>query len=189
MHRLIDRAIEEFLRDTYGDALLGAVQQMMGRAADLPAEEGLHDNSRIHVAARRLAKPADELFEDLGAWLARQEAIRRLLRFSGREFAEFVIRLDELPGRAHMILPDICMPAITVTECSLGDLRVILPERETGWTALLAGMLRVMADDYGALGLISVEGSQIGVLIPDAEFAQGRDFQLGAAFAARGRGV
>lgn len=189
MHRLIDKAIEEFLRVSYGDALHDAVTQAVAKAVDLPTEAGMHDNIRIHVAARRLAKPVEELFEDLGAWLARQEPIRRLLRFSGRQFAEFVMRLHELPGRAHMILPDIGMPAIYVTECSIGDLRVILPDAETGWTALLAGMLRVMADDYGALVLISVEGNQIGVLIPDADFAAGRDFELGAAFYSGGVGA
>lgn len=189
MHRLVIRAVEEFLRDTYGDALWTRV--LADSEADSPVHAGGSVSSArryqaerlIPLAAERLEKPVGELFEDLGAWLARREAIRRLLRFSGRDFEDFVMSLEELPGRAHFVIPDLRMPRIEVVHEAGGTLRLVLPHSATGWTEMFAGVLRVMADDYGVLGVIEIEGDCVIVNISDDAFAEARDFQLGQEFA------
>lgn len=183
MHGLINRSIEGFLRDVYGD---GAWRDVAEAAqVDPRGFQTLCDSpdavsqALIGQAAARLEKPEAELLEDLGAWLAGMESIRRLLRFSGRNFPEFLHRLEELPGRAHMVLPDLGMPALTVT-LEEGDwLAIALPEGAEGWGAVIAGLIRAMADDYGALGLILADGRRIRVQVPDDAFAAGRDFTLG----------
>lgn len=192
MNRLVFRAVEEFLRDTYGDALwreVVATHHEMAAGEEgavklaMPAHAHLHGAERlISVAAGVLGKPADELFEDLGAWLARREAIRRLLRFSGRDFGDFVLSLEELPGRAHFVIPDLDMPRILVERESASVVRLVLPPHFSAWTAILGGLLRAMADDYGALGLILVKGCAVEVHISDESFARGRDFNLGAGY-------
>lgn len=195
MNRLVFRAVEEFLRDTYGDALWrevlaghhGAVAEKPAAEAATPAAAHLRGAERsVASAAGILGKPADELFEDLGAWLARREAIRRLLRFSGRDFSDFVLSLEELPGRAHFVIPDLDMPRVLVERESDSLVRLILPPHSAAWTAILGGLLRAMADDYGALGLILVRGCVVEVHISDESFARGRDFHLGAGYQARG---
>lgn len=189
MHRLVVRAVEEFLRDTYGEALwrdvLASVEQATAggtRVSMVPAAlRGVRAGAvPIRAAAGILGKTGEEMFEDLGAWLARREAIRRLLRFSGRDFVDFVLSIEELPGRAHFVIPDLDMPPITVTHEHDGTIRLSLPPDEEDWTAILGGLLRAMADDYGALGLIVIDGSSVDVHISDETFSEGRDFQLGA---------
>lgn len=193
MHRLVIRAVEEFLRDTYGEALwrevVAASQQAAvsgkqpvptpRRAGGLPAGE-----RQILDAAKILGKTGAEMFEDFGAWLARREAIRRLLRFSGRDFGDFVLSLEELPGRAHFVMPDLDMPRILVSREGEGTIRMSLPPSASAWTAMLGGLLRAMADDYGALGLIVIEGCNVEIHISDEDFAEGRDFHLGAGYVA-----
>lgn len=191
MHRLVIRAVEEFLRDTYGEALWRDVATAEGARPIAPPEPGggqpgspgriAHGEALITSAAIILEKPAEELFEDLGAWLARREAIRRLLRFSGRDFGDFVLSLEELPGRTRYVIPDLDMPRIEVARDGDGTIRLILAGAAQGWTAILGGLLRAMADDYGALGLIVVEGCEIDVHISDHAFAEGREFRLGQA--------
>lgn len=197
MNRLVFRAVEEFLRDTYGDELWrdviaadqgaasapGSARSTLSPMAHLRGAEKL-----ITVGAHNLGKPADELFEDLGAWLARREAIRRLLRFSGTSFGDFVLSLEELPGRAQFVMPDLEMPPIIVERENDKLVQLIMPPHSGVWMAILGGLLRAMADDYGALGLILVQGSAVEVHISDETFARGRDFHLGAGVQAREAG-
>lgn len=87
MKSLINRAIEEFLRATYGEDLVQSVADeeavAVGRLAPLGAGFG---TGALERAAFRLSKPLPEMFEDLGGWMTRIEPVRRLLRFSGRDF-------------------------------------------------------------------------------------------------------
>lgn len=186
MHALINRAVDEFLRDTYPGALSEA-QRLSGIGLwSGAAGQGLRlDLTRIAKAADVLGKTPADMLEDLGAWLARQEPVRRLLRFSGRDFREFVSRLDELPGRARMVMPDLAVPCFIVVADATGAVSLTQspPDQET--LALIAGMLRAMADDYGALGVVFVEDQRILIEITEDTFTEGRDFQLGAAYQPR----
>lgn len=179
MERLVLRAVEEFLCDTHGEPLWRQVAAS-ARVGDGPlgSDASARPEALIASAAVILEKPIDELFEDLGAWLARREAIRRLLRFSGRDFPDFVLSLEDLPGRAHFVIPDLRMPQIAVERDADGTMRLILPPMAGGWPAILGGLLRAMADDYGALALIELHEDTVSVQIPDESFAEGRDFQL-----------
>ena len=183
MHGLINRSLECFVRDSYGDAV------WRGIAADiaLPAERfepfrHYPDELAakvISTAAARLAKPEGELLEDFGAWLARTEPTRRLLRFSGSDFTDFIIALEELSGRVAMILPELQMPRIAVEPSLDGrQFAVSVLHAMPQWRSVLAGVIRAMSDDYGALALIVDEGHGISVDVSDAAFAEARDFVL-----------
>lgn len=183
MHGLINRSIECFLRDNYGDPAWGRI------AASLNIDPAGFEPFRhypdpltlqlIAAATEVLHKPEPELLEDVGAWLARTEPARRLLRFSGSDFADFVLALEELPGRAHLVLPDIDMPRIAVTVEGVGQFRVTTSHAPPEWRSLLAGVLRAMSDDYGALALIVDEGTAISVDVSDESFFAARDFDIG----------
>lgn len=183
MHRLVNRSIEVFLRDTYGERLWEQVADASGVDARGFLPNRPYPETRTHALIRaataKLDKPEAELLEDLGAWLARLESIRRLLRFSGRDFREFLLNLFELPDHVLMVIPDLGMPRITVTQEGDDGVRLRLPGDAIEWTSAIAGIVRAMADDYGALGLIEVEGTEVRVRVLDGAFSEGRDFQLG----------
>lgn len=178
MNSLVNRAIEEFLRSTYGEAMVQAITDdaavSVGRFAPVGA---VLPTARLDRAAFRLAKPRSEMFEDMGGWMTRIEPIRRLLRFSGRDFRDFLLRLDELPGRAHLVLPDLIVPRLQV-EATDRSVSLSMPEPDEAWQYLLIGLIRGMADDYGALCLIAADGPTIRVDIWDEQFAEGRMFCL-----------
>ncbi|WP_411836610.1 heme NO-binding domain-containing protein [Paracoccus sp. ME4] len=180
MNGLINRAIEEFLRSTYGEGLVQAVLEETAVAAGSLSGGILAAGSDcLDRAAFRLRKPRSEMIEDLGGWMTRIEPIRRLLRFSGRDFRDFLLRLDELPGRAHLVLPDLVVPPIEVAS---GDQTVwlIMLDLDESWQHFLIGLIRGMADDYGALCLIAADDAAIRVDIWDEQFAEGRLFSLQA---------
>ena len=183
MHGLINRSIETFVRSCYGHAIWREV------AAEAGLAEARFDSFRHYppeVTARLTAavaecldRPESELLEDVGAWLARVEPVRRLLRFSGSDYADFVVALEELPGRSRMVLPDLEVPEIAVQGCGPHQFRIRVTGNATFWRALVSGLLRAMSDDYGALALIIDEGDSIHVDVSDVSFGDARDFDLG----------
>ncbi|MBU2956764.1 heme NO-binding domain-containing protein [Paracoccus sp. 1_MG-2023] len=178
MDILINRTVEEFIRATYGEGLIGTIVEELGSADDQHLEGRVHGMRMLDRAARRLSKPTVEMLEDLGAWMTRIEAIRRLLRFSGRDFTDFLDRLDEMPGRTHLVLPGLNLPAIQIEQAGQSRFLTMTPP-DPAWRHLMIGMVRGMADDYGALCLIATECGVIRVDIWDTSFAEGRDFTLG----------
>lgn len=182
MHGMINRSLESFLRTTYGDAAwLGILRDARIEQRDFLA---LHDAHRhaprrvVFAAARCLGKSPAETLEDLGAWLVRLEPIRRLLRFSGPDFVEFVRSLDELPGRARMVLPALPAHDLTVQQSGVRDYRIRAQGLPRGWIWALAGILRGMADDYGTLALIVVADNWIDLSIALKDHGAGRPFDL-----------
>lgn len=184
MHGLINHSIEYFVRDSYG---IAAWQDVAARACcnpggfapfrDYPDRLTLQ---LIVASASVLGKPVDELLEDAGAWLARQPVLRRLLRFSGSSYSDFVLSLEELPDRMHLVLPTLEMPRITVSGKGSGRFRVVVTCSPSEWRSVIAGMLRAMSDDYGALALIIDDGAGITVDVSEEAFADAQDFQLAA---------
>ncbi|MDM7458344.1 MAG: heme NO-binding protein [Paracoccus sp. (in: a-proteobacteria)] len=180
MNGLVDHGIIEFLGATYGvpfaQRVVADVAHLEGQSADDVRDLG---RKVLAEASGRLVKAPSEMFEDLGGWLTRIEAIRRLLRFSGRDFPDFLLSLEELPDRAHLVLPRLGLPRLVVARDGRGIL-VTLEPTDPDWQAVLIGLIRGMADDHGALCLISAEGAYIRVDIWDERFTEGRGFALGA---------
>lgn len=183
MNGLINRAVEEFLRSTYGEGLVHAVLAETAVAAGgLSGGVLAAGVDCLDRAAFRLSKSRCEMIEDMGGWMTRIEPIRRLLRFSGRDFRDFLLRLDELPGRARLVLPHLVVPPIEVATSDQTVWLILLDLDET-WQHFLIGLIRGMADDYGALCLISADDAAIRVDIWDEQFAEGRLFSLQAMVA------
>lgn len=190
MHGLMNRAIEEFVRQGYGEQCWRAVATRIRLV-----EDGFEPFRHYPFALTRklatavaavLDKPEAEVIEDVGAWLARVEGVRRLLRFSGSDFSDFVLSLEELPGRLRMVLPDLEAPEVMVCVQGPQAYRISLTGDDWHWRALVMGMLRAMSDDYGALALIMDEDGMILVDVSDVSFGDGRGFDLAAGAEAAG---
>lgn len=189
MHGLINRSIEAFLRDSYGENIWAEICHSAGIdvAGFLPTHVYPDSLSLglIDAASERLGKTPADLLEDIGAWLALFEPVRRLLRFSGLDFAGFLLALEELPERIEMIVPGIGLAEISVRPCASGEFVISQPDGRALWLALMTGLVRAMADDYGALVLIESEGCDLRVELLAAAFAEGRDFRLAGDEAAK----
>jgi hypothetical protein len=196
MHGLVNRSIQCFVRDTFGAAAWARIAAAAGCPPDgfeamLRYDSGTTDQL-IAAAADQLDRTAESLLEDLGTYLVshpNRESLRRLLRFGGVDFVEFLHSLDDLPGRARLAVPDLDLPQIEVTEDSPGRYTIALRCDRAGFATVLAGVLRAMADDYGALVLLDHVGRRgdaeiLEIELLDQSFAAGRRFEL-AATAAR----
>ena len=190
MHGLVNRSIQMFLRDTYGNAVwLDIVRDaplgFESFEAMLNYEDRLTDVV-LAAASRRLNLPREAILEDLGLFLVADpalERLRRLLRFGGVTFVDFLYSLDDLPARGRLALPDLDLPALHLagTDPDSFSLTCLSPFRGVGHVAV--GLLRAMADDYGALVVIdhaglTEGGERISIQLLDHQFATGRRFTL-----------
>lgn len=190
MHGLVIRSFEGFVRNTYGDPLWGELVLALDEGIESFEPMFHYDDALawrlLRQAAQRLGKPDEALLEDFGTYLVAHPAsqrVRRLLRFGGADFEEFLLSLEDLSGRARLAVPDLDLPPLILDEFGAGEygLRSQNAPPEVG--PVLCGLLRAMADDYGALVLIEVaEGKSDDVALTirllEAAFSQDRGFAL-----------
>lgn len=192
MHGLMNRAIECFVRDTYGPRKWFAV----ARAVELEGaafEPMLTYDDQVTVDVIRAAslemdKPSEVFLEDLGTYLVSHpttQALRRLLRFGGVTFLEFLNSLDELPGWARLAVSDLDLPELELHEEGNGRFLLHCRFHRPGFGHVLTGILRAMADDYGALVMLDMVETRgdvevISIVLLEAAYAEGRHFQLAA---------
>ncbi|QYX57929.1 heme NO-binding domain-containing protein [Roseovarius sp. SCSIO 43702] len=192
MHGMINRAVERFVRDTYGRSAWGRVTQRAALGfsefeAMLSYDDALTDRV-IAAASAVLGKPRDEMLEDIGTYLVSHpnvEALRRLLRFGGVDFPEFLHSLDELPGRARLAVPDLVIPDLDLREHGAQFYTLRVRHEMPGFGHVIVGLLRAMADDYGALVMLDHKGRREGCEVVEIRLlsvthAEGRSFALSA---------
>ena len=195
MHGLINRSIQCFLRDTYGVETWDEIASGAGLDFDnfeaLLVYEDAVTHRVLQSASARLDKPVASLMEDLGTYLISNAGfggLRRLLRFGGISFVEFLHSLDDLHDRVRLALPELVLPTLEVRDNTATSFTLACSFDHAGFGHVLVGILRAMADDYGALVLLDHLGNNAGVEVIEIEvldvgFAQGRSFALGAAVA------
>ncbi len=192
MHGLINRAIQTFVCQTYGNDLWYRVTE----AAELGFTEFesmlIYEEDLTHkvldALCTDLGRPQAEVLEDLGTYLVSNptvEALRRLLRFGGVNYVEFLHSLDDLPDRARLAVDDLDIPRLELREQIAGQFSLTCGPGLPGFGWVMMGVLRTMADDYGALVFLEYSGKRdndevISITLIETAFSEGRSFELGA---------
>lgn len=192
MHGLINRAIQAFVTSTYGADRWNTIMETAGLGfTDFEAMLYYSDEQSHRMLAAMeavLARPLPGMLEDLGTFLVSNpqlEALRRLLRFGGVNYVDFLHSLDDLPDRARLAVSDLELPGLELVEQAPGQFELICQPGLPGYASVMIGVLRAMADDYGDLVFLDHSGSEadaevISISLLETEFAAGRAFDLGA---------
>ncbi|MEI2687065.1 MAG: heme NO-binding domain-containing protein [Cypionkella sp.] len=187
---LINRSIQCFLRDSFGPLIWHQVAFQARLGFDdfepmLSYDDEMTERL-IVAAAAVLQRPREVVLEDLGTYLVSHpnvEALRRLLRFGGVGFVDFLHSLEDLPERGRLALPDLELPLLEVCDLGQDDYLLRCAPMVQGVGHVMVGLLRAMADDYGALVLLEHGGDMTGdevvrVRILDQRHTAGRRFKL-----------
>jgi len=192
MHGLINRAIERFVRDTYGRGTWGRVTRLarldFTEFESMLTYEAALTQDVLAAAETALGRPLPGILEDIGTYLVshpKVEGLRRLLRFGGEDFAEFLHSLDDLPARARLAVADLEIPEMELCEHAPDLYSLTCRGSLPGFGHVVVGLLRALADDYGALVLLEHKGGCEGTEIVEIRLlamahASGRKFDLGA---------
>lgn len=196
MHGVINRAVERFVRDTYGrDVWLDIMRRLDLGFSEFEAMlsyDAQVTPRLLGAVADRLKKSRDEVLEDIGTYLVshpNMAAVRRLLRFGGPTFQEFLHSLDDLPERTRLAIPELALPELTLVDHGADRfcLKVHNPEAvDVAFGYVVLGLLRALADDYGALVMLEHMGAAghqetLGIHLLAAAHGEGRIFTLGKA--------
>ncbi|EEW59895.1 FIG01072872: hypothetical protein [Tritonibacter mobilis] len=192
MHGLINRAVQAFVITTYGDKRWMEIMDESGLGftefeAMLVYPED-QSTRMLRAVETKLERPLDEILEDVGTFLVSNpqvEALRRLLRFGGVNYVDFLHSLDDLPDRARLAVSDLHLPGLELIEQAPGQFQLLCQPGVLGYAQVMTGVLRAMADDYGALVILDITGKQdgsdvISITLVESEFSEGRAFELGA---------
>ena len=186
MDALLLRSLQGYVRDTFGVPRWQAVCRRAALTTEtfepmLRYDPGTADRV-AHCAADVLGRPVETIWEDMGTYLVTNpgyEGVRRLLRFGGTTFADFLLSLEEMPGRARLALSELQLPEMTLTDLGPDRFEIRCLSQVSGLPRVLVGILTAMADDYGTLCLIEAgEEARISVRILDSMHAEGRRFDL-----------
>lgn len=190
MHGLFNRSVQCFIRDTYGTSNWSAVAREArledgGYEPMLTAVPGL-TSVLIDACHQVLGHPRETILEDLGTYLVshgNMTVVRRLLRFGGVDYLEFLHSLRDLRNRARLAVDDLDLPAMDLSEQGDGEYRLTCSVPMPGIGHVIMGMLRAMADDYGALVFLdhlgTVDGAEVvSIQLLDESHAVGKPFAL-----------
>lgn len=192
MHGLVNHSIQLFVTHRYGRPVWLKVATSAG--LDFTDFEGMLRYSQVFTpqlldaAAEVLNRPRGDIMEDLGAFLVSHpgfEAVRRLLRFGGVDFVDFMHSLDDLDDRVRLAVSDLILPKVELRVNSDGHFSLICDATLQGYGHVMMGILRAMADDYGALALLDHSNGGAGtnteivsITLVENDFAEGRAFSL-----------
>ena len=192
MHGLVNRSIQNFVSDCYGRQ---AWVEVTARA-DLPfvdfeamlVYDKVYTPQVLDAMEEVLGRSREDMLEDFGTYLvshSRLESARRLLRFGGEDFEDFLDSLDDLPDRIRLAVADLSLPDLDLQSGENGHHILVCKAPIVGFGHVVLGVLRAMADDYGALAVLTHLGhadgeERIAIQLVEPDFAEGREFQLGA---------
>ena len=190
MYGLFLRALQGYVTLTFGQKAWGRVLARIGFVGEgfeplLPYDAALLGRV-LDATVDVLMRSADMVLEDLGTHIVTNPgctAPRRLLRFGGATYAEFLLSLEELPDRARLALPEVDLPPMLLDEVGPNHFILSCPLAMPALGHVLIGVLRAMADDYGALVVIEAEpldetGIALSIRLHEPEFSAGRRFHL-----------
>lgn len=174
MHGTFNRGLQYFVRDIYGadvweETCLRAELSYFNFETMLHYEDSV--TSRVLKSLSKvLSRSVGEVLEDFGTYAVSEErlnVVRRLLRFGGDTYEEFLHSLEDVHDRAKMALPDLDMPHLRLTPHSDTEFTLHYQFSKQGYGSFFLGLLRGMADDYGALVVITHEPRRCGTLDTD----------------------
>jgi hypothetical protein len=192
MHGLVNKAIEAFVADTYGkDAwrIIAAAAELEEASFESMMVYEADITPRVIACATQVLKVDQaDFLQNLGTYLVAQptqRAVRRLLRFGGVDFVDFLYSIDDLHDRARLAVSDLNLPTLELREHTLNQFSLTVRSDVEGFGHVLIGLLTAMADDYGALVMLEYGGRQanvetIGIALLEKAFASGNRFDLGA---------
>lgn len=171
MHGLINKAMQSFFKDSFGVPAWREIARVshLNNVMDADGFEAMqsYDDSvtegMMQAAVEILRRPRDSLLEDLGTYLVsheRMEPLRRLLRFGGVSFTDFLYSLDDLQGRSRLAVPDLAVPDLSITETGPDSYVLLCRGQMPGFGHVMVGVLRALADDYGALAVLEHTGGE-----------------------------
>lgn len=158
MHGMINRGLQCYICDIHGvdiweETCENAKLPFFNFESMLSYDDATTEDLLSSFGAL-VERPRDEILEDFGTYVVSEDAltaVRRLLKFGGGSYAEFLQSLNFVYDRAKMAVPDLDIPTMELVTHSPKSYTLHSRFQKRGFGATLLGLLRALADDYHTL--------------------------------------
>lgn len=188
MHGLINRSVQSYVCRRYGTDFWVEVAERASLGFTSFEAMLTYDDAVTSRVLNALGDIVDrsrgEMMEDIGLYLVTDETLtglRRLLRFGGVDFEDFLNSLDEMPDFVRLAVPHLNVPQLELHPRAEGLYILECRKAIAGFDSLMIGVLRGMADEYGALALFETVAAndkvqKLSIQLVDNAYAEARHF-------------
>lgn len=149
MYGLVNRAIEQLVVSTRGEAAWQRVCARAGVGADGFVAMCPYDDhvtyALVGAVSAELDQPPERVLEAFGEyWIlyTADEGYGELMASAGRDMAGFLANLDDMHGRVEAVFPQMKLPRFRVEALGGGVLRVHYGSDREGLAPMVTGLLR-----------------------------------------------
>jgi len=158
VHGMINRGLQCYIRDIHGvdvweETCERAKLPFYNFESMLSYEDETTEDLLNHFGLL-VNRSRDEILEDFGTYVVSENAlstVRRLLKFGGETYEEFLQSLDFVHARAKMAVPDLDIPSMEIKRHGPDEYTLYTRFQKRGFGTTLLGLLRSLADDYNTL--------------------------------------
>jgi len=158
MHGMINRGLQCYIRDIHGVDVWEEICERAELSFYSFETMLVYDDQTTEDLLRNcgdlIQRNRTEILEDFGTYVVSDAAlasVRRLLKFGGTSFVDFLMSLNFVHDRAKMAVPELDVPFMDV-HCPAQNKYIVSARfAKRGYGAALLGLIRALADDYGAL--------------------------------------
>lgn len=162
MHGIINRGLQCFIRDIHGVDMWEETCEQ----AKLPfynfesmlTYDDATTEDLLSSFGGLINRSRDDILEDFGTYIVSEQALtaaRRLLKFGGGNYVEFLYSLNFVYDWAKLAVPDLDIPTMELVAHDARHFTLYARFQKRGFGAALLGLLRAMADDYKTLVIIT----------------------------------
>jgi len=158
MHGMINRGLQSYICDVHGvDVWEETCEQAKLPFCDFEYMLTYDDSTTedlLNSFGALTHRKRDEILEDFGTYMVSDNALnvmRRLLKFGGSSYVEFLHSLNFVYDRAKMAVPDLDIPTMELVENNPTQFVLYTRFRKRGFGPTLLGLLRALANDYNML--------------------------------------
>lgn len=152
MYGLVNRAVEQMVRTTYGDEIWETIR----RHAEVPpapfvSMQQYNDEVTyrlVEAASATLGHTRDEVLRAFGRYwtlYTAHEGYGDLLEMTGASLVEFLLNLDMMHGRVGLIYPDLRPPSFRCGDITPAGLVLHYYSEREGLTHMVVGLLDGLA--------------------------------------------
>jgi hypothetical protein len=163
MYGIVNRAIEDLVKEKFGDAKWDLVKEISGIHIDFFIGNESYDDDLTYKLVQGVSTamkiPQDEVLESLGEWWVLRtgkEKYGSLLEAGGKNLHEFLIKLPVFHNRVMLIYPHLTPPDFHVQMDSERSALVHYHSKRIGLQHFVRGLLVGLGKMYNEMAFVEI---------------------------------
>ncbi len=163
MYGIVNKAIEELVKENFGEGKWEIIKQKSGIDIDFFISTEPYDDTITFTLAQTVAKemnmPLGDVLRAFGEWWVLRTGLEKygpLIKAGGSNLKEFLINLPHFHNRVSLIYPKLTPPEFLVTDIGENSLNLHYHSQREGLQEFVYGLITGLSKMYGVESRISL---------------------------------